>query len=484
MIFAFLAVNASSQVYLWRDDGGKEHRTSDFAKVPQDKLSIQCVTKSLSVLSGECLIVEGGHVVRLIGVDVASGSLSWDKTRDGQAQRRLQELVAGKILTLSFDQNFKNSSHQTLVYIHTDDGTFLNEVLLAEGLAALIETSPTSRHKRRLAAAEKSVKTQHVGMWRKRSTKAKKPVVKPIKGFSLGLYSRQDSYDYLPFLREQVAIGATDILLITPWFLEHFTSCQIVPKPQRSCSLAVVSRVIRQARALGLRVAVMPIILLWKPDDDHWRGNIAPKDQEDWFLAYQEFIGAFASLAEDAGAQELLVGSEFSSLEKDEVHWREVIRGIRRRFSGILSYSANWDHLVTIKWWDALDAVGMTGYHSLTKSDNPSVEELTKAWQRIRKELESILEHIARPYFFSEMGYASLDGINKDPWDYVSPKKTDNQEQADCFEAWFRAWQNPPAKFRGAFFYTWWRNQDADDKRQYTVHGKPAADIIRKWYTK
>ncbi len=445
---------------------------------------MRCETKVTQVLSGETFKVEGDHTIRLIGVDAPAHGLSWSQAWAQESQAALEKIALGQDVTLTFDDNRKNARFETLAYARTPSGAFLNQEMLKLGLGAFLEPDKNKRFAQELRGAEEDAKKRKAGFWRKLRQKKPTPTAHPIKGFSLGLYSRDDNYDYQPFLREQVAIGATDILLITPWFLDHFTSCEMVPKKTRSTSLPMVGRVIRQAKSLGLRVAIMPIVLLWKPTDDHWRGDIKPKDQDDWFLSYQEFMGAFASLAEENHADELLVGSEFSSLERDEPHWRQVIRSVRRRFSGLLSYSANWDHLNVIQWWDDLDAIGMTGYHSLTKKDDPSIEELTQAWRRVRKELEMTLANEKKPYFFSEMGYASLDGINKDPWDYVSPQKVDWKEQADCYEAWFRVWQNGAPRFRGAFFYTWWRNKDKDDKRQYTVHGKPACEVIKKWYKK
>ncbi|MFT7616902.1 MAG: endonuclease YncB(thermonuclease family) [Planctomycetota bacterium] len=483
LIFVLLVeAPARGQVFHWLDQKNKSHQTTVFAEIPQYALpSLRCTTKILDVPTGQQVIVEGGHRIQLIGVDAPDGPLSWDGTIARLAKHHLETLAKGKEVEIKFDRNFKNAKFETLGYVWSNDGTFLNTSMIAAGLAAPLATDQNARFAKDFEQAGQKARRAKKGMWQ--NAKASPELSrKRMKGFSLGLYSRDAAYDYTPLLKEQVAIGATDVLLVTPWFLEHHKSCEIVPKKHRSTPLPMVARAARQARELGLRVAIMPIVLLWKPEDDHWRGNIEPRDADDWFLNYQEFIGAFASLAEQAGAAELVVGSEFSSLERDEEHWREVIRGVRGRFHGTLSYSANWDHLTVIQFWDALDAIGMTGYHSLTKKNDPSIPELVLAWRKVRTTLEKELKYTKKPYFFSEMGYASLDGINKNPWDYVSPKVIDWQEQADCYEAYLQVWEEASTRFLGAFFYTWWRNKDSDDKRQYTVYGKPAEDVIRKWF--
>ena len=54
-------------------------------------------------------------------------------------------------------------------------------------------------------------------------------------------------------------------------------------------------------------------------------------------------------------------------------------------------------------------------------------------------------------------------------------------EQADCYRAYIATWSGQKGLFRGAFFYTWWRNDDETDVREYSVYGKPAQKILRDW---
>ena len=471
---------ALAQKFIWVNDQGQTWESRDFAAIPETaKPHLRCIAKVMKVLSGERIEVEGGHPIRLIGVDAPQPPLAWSPDKARKARIRLAELVSGKTVTLTFDNDFKDGHFDTLAYVWDEKGQLINAQLLTEGLARALETVPNLKQAPALRAAEAEARQHRRGLWASQRRQAQQSD-ESFQGFSLGLYSRRDDYDYSPFLREMKSIGCRHVLLVTPWFMDHFDSCKIQPKSKRTTSLPMVHRVVKQAKALGLSVGLMPIVLLWKPGKDHWRGNIAPKEEADWFRSYQEFIAAFADLAEDAEADLLMIGSEFSSLEQKSGRWRAVAQEARKRFRGRLSYSANWDHVDAIDWWSEVDLIGMTGYHSLTDKNEPTVEELCAGWKKIRQDLLKVLDSRNKPYFFSEIGYASLDGINKNPWDYVSPDTVDLDEQKDCYEAYFRTWAKAPANFRGAFFYNWWRNRDDDDQRQYTIYGKPAEELIRR----
>ncbi|MCB9834028.1 MAG: hypothetical protein H6807_16325 [Planctomycetes bacterium] len=481
VVLTAAATELPAQLFRWRDDEGLARAGKNPDEAPLGaRETMTGSVRVVEVLDGERFRVEGDLVVRLIGLDAPDGALSHDEAATVASRRALAALIEGKDLELRFESRLRDPRGVLRAWAIMPEGELLNELSIAGGHARLIHQAGGLRFRDRLEAAEQKARTAKRGLFAgDDASPPPRSLVHPFTGFALGLYAQDPEHDYTPLLREQKEIGARDLLLVTPWFMDDHKATTIEPMPGRSCTLATVARTARQARALGLEVGLMPIVLLRNPDRDHWRGNIAPADRDDWFDSYGEFIAAFADIARDTGARMLMVGSEYSSLEGETERWQEILRDLRRRFPGLLSYSANWDHVQALGFRDDLDAIGMTGYHSLTGRDDPSVAELTEAWRRLRAKLEAELDGHGIPYFFSELGYASLDGINRNPWDYVSPTRTDPQEQADCFEAYLRAWAEPGPLFRGAYYYTWWRNDDASDERGYTVRGKPAEKLLR-----
>jgi endonuclease YncB( thermonuclease family) len=476
------AASLSAQEYHWTDARGQKRVGKRFEDCPASRReSLVCRVAIKKVLDGEHLLVEGGHRIRLAGVDAPDLLSVEGAPAAAAARKKLSELIGDGAVELRFDQRLKDARFATFAWVRNAQGLDLNRELVRSGTAYAMTAPGIARYAEGLLAAQAEARRKKRGLWAAKLPKPKFDAKAPFRGFSLGLYASTDDFDYLPFLREMKEIGCVDVLLITPWFIPDHLEASFRPKTGRSIPMTRLLKVMQQAHSLGLRPSLMPIILLEESGENYWRGNIKPKDPRAWMIAYEEMLLRFADCARRGACDLFLIGSELSSMERYESSWRGIVKSVRQRFDGRLSYSANWDHLTTIRWWDALDLIGTTGYHELTKSKSPAVDELTASWTRIREELRLVLEPLGKPWFFTELGYASLDGIAANPWDYVSPEKTDPGEQADCYEAWIRAWATARKPFHGAFFYTWWRNGDASDAREYSVHGKPAEAVIRRY---
>jgi hypothetical protein len=225
---------------------------------------------------------------------------------------------------------------------------------------------------------------------------------------------------------------------------------------------------------------LFPILWVEKRAIGDWRGTLAPKDPEQWWRSYGQFIEHYARLAKEAGAHILSVGSEFASLEGERDRWVELIGRIRRIFDGQLLYSANWDHYVEVSFWDQVDLAGLTGYYRLTMNAEASQAELTKAWRLIRNKILKWQSTMGRPLVFTELGYPSLDGAASSPWDYTTGKPLDLEEQRRCFQAFADAWADEP-RLRGVFFWNWWGPGKGTDT-WYTIKAKPAEAVMRAWF--
>jgi hypothetical protein len=92
------------------------------------------------------------------------------------------------------------------------------------------------------------------------------------------------------------------------------------------------------------------------------------------------------------------------------------------------------------------------------------------------------------PVIFTEIGYLSTDGTNQEPSNYQlqddMQRKTDLQEQADCYEATFQAvWGK--SWLYGMYWWYWQPNPDAggSNNRDYTPQNKPAQGVLTHWYS-
>ena len=160
---------------------------------------------------------------------------------------------------------------------------------------------------------------------------------------------------------------------------------------------------------------------------------------------------------------------------------------MRSRFDGKLTYSANWDHVDEIGFWDELDVVGMTAYFELTEKDGPTVDELVAAWTPIKERLLGLQARVKKPILFTEVGYPAQTGANRQPWNYLlyrdsQKTKPDEREQADCFRALFRTWTDAPRAFEGMYIWNWWRHEDPKSDLGYSVFGRSAHAVIKQHF--
>ena len=305
----------------------------------------------------------------------------------------------------------------------------------------------------------------------------------PFKaGIALGLFSRNVDYDYDELIQEIGEHGAGWVALFYNMYQRNGTSSSMGPLTRIRDQERIIRRSAEQAHRRGLKVLSFPVVLLRRPREDEWRGNLAPRNVDRWFRNYGEHIVRLARLAEELKIEAFCVGSEFSSLELHGNRWRELIAQVRQVYSGEVIYSANWDHYQRMPFWNAVDAIGLSGYFELTRSTDPSLEKLTEEWTRLRKTILAWRgrEQGSKPIVFTEIGYSNQDGTNMYPWDYAREAPPDPREQAMCYEAFIRAWHGQPG-FGGAFFYNWFGFDSLTDTG-YSPRGKPAAQLIKIWY--
>jgi len=304
----------------------------------------------------------------------------------------------------------------------------------------------------------------------------------PERGVAFGLFASAQSYDYRPLLEEMKReTGATHVSLAWVWWQHDVRATRIAAHETWSPSEAQILATIRHAKRLGLHVTAFPIVRLVESAPGEWRGRIAPTNERDWWESYGEFIEHAARLAAKGGADRLSVGSELVSRERMRGRWQALIDRLRLVSPSLeLMYSANWDHFEPVAFWDLVDVVGMTAYFELTKSHAPSLDELVAAWSPVRKQIERFAAALGRRVVITELGYPSLDGSARYPWDETRQAKIDLEEQAIAYEAAARAWSDAPT-LAGLYWWNWFGFGGPADG-DYTPRGKPAAKVISRWY--
>ncbi len=298
------------------------------------------------------------------------------------------------------------------------------------------------------------------------------------RGVALGLFvhDRDPAYEvatYAAFLHEIRDLGATHVMLVVRGVQDDVRATSI----EAEVTDAVVVDTLRHAKALGLRTFVMPTIHLRNRAKNEWRGRLVPTDRREWWRAYRRFIFRYARMKPDL----LAVGSELLTMERDEKRWRNLIADLRRVFPGRLTYSANWDHYPQLPFWDALDIVGVNAYTPLSDTPNPDEASLVRGWAPFTQALRAWAARHGHRYVLTEVGFPSHPLAAKRPWDHTHRGHPDPQLQLRCWRATLRAWHDDP---RLAGLYAWnWFGVGGEDDAGYTPRGKPAAEVLRYWFS-
>lgn len=297
-----------------------------------------------------------------------------------------------------------------------------------------------------------------------------------------GHYRVRETYG--PLLQEIADLGANSVLLCFPAHMEHaraqaiFLDIRKIPPPDD------IHWLLRRARELGLRPFVMPVVLLRHPRGSEWRGVIDPPDWDEWWEQYREVVVYFADACREGQAEALLVGSELVSTEKYTARWKEVIRAAREHFAGgKLGYSANWDHYRPIEFWEQLDFVGMTSYNTLAEKKDPSVDEIVKRWEPVKREILAWQRQVGKPILMTEVGWCSQEGAATAPWNYYQNQvatEAGHEEQRRLYEAFIRVWGAAP-ELMGVIWWEWGTAPGGASDFGYTPKGKPAEKLLRAW---
>jgi len=292
-----------------------------------------------------------------------------------------------------------------------------------------------------------------------------------------------DSYQPKPTVRALKRLrklGVDTVTILAVWTQSNPRSADIAPHGVAVQDKRLIAAV-RAAKRLHMRVILRPYIDLL---DGNWRGQIKPTDVSAWFASYDRFILRYAKLAQRLGVDGFCVGSEMGSMTKKYPNqWRALVAAVRQRFSGFVIYQANWgDEVRQITWWDAVDAISISGYYELAQSFGYSAEDLVASWGSTYDELQALSATWHRPIMFGEIGYRSVEGSAIHPWDPTTHLPRDPRDQAISYQAAFRVWYRSPF-FRG---FEWWysspRTALASQPGGDHMPAAPARAVLSDWY--
>ena len=251
-------------------------------------------------------------------------------------------------------------------------------------------------------------------------------------------------------------------------------------------NVRAVERAVTQAHAEGLRVLLVPH--LWV-ESGEWRALVDPGDDaawNRWAKAYAAFVVGWARVAEHAGVDLLSVGVEMRAwvTTTHAPSFLDVIRDVRRAYSGPLTYAANWDDVDRTVILGALDVIGVNAFFPLATHAGAGMSELLRGGEEVRVKMRALAATWKKPILFTEIGYTTRPDPAVEPWtwpDAMAHVTVDQDAQAAAYTALLAPLLDEPW-FAG--FLAWRVYSDPDDLSQeaewgFSPRGKLSELVLR-----
>jgi hypothetical protein len=250
-----------------------------------------------------------------------------------------------------------------------------------------------------------------------------------------------------------------------------------------------IGRMIAQAKARGLRVLLIPHLWVETPG---WRGEIDPGGEQRWRdyqASYRRFILAWADAAQTFGADGFSIGVECKSWSgRFGEYWTELIAEARAVFHGALTYSANWDEVEGVLFWDQLDWIGVNAFYPLASAPRASDRVYAENAGRALDSLLGFATIVGKPSVLVEVGYTSRPDAAVEPWlwpDGMQGVAVDEREQARALAAITGAAAARPGVL-GMFVWRYYANLDDVSQEAawgFSPHAKLAESVLERVFS-
>lgn len=315
-----------------------------------------------------------------------------------------------------------------------------------------------------------------------------------IKGYTWGFYSGSGKFmteAAVQSMERLASNGLNWICIPVNCFQETFYSLNIFSLFGRTQTDEEVRFAIQKAKSLGLKVCLKPMVDCL---DRSWRARINfPTETDDywdkWFASYTRFMTYYAALAESEGVEMLCTGCEMAGMDSQADRCEKLIAEVRKVYTGTVMHNINHGDELRFPWLGCVDVIGISAYYPVSEPGDNSLDTMLKNWAKRREQVRACHEHYGKPVMFAEIGVRNERGCTMYPWDfkYRPDAPYDEQEQADFYEAAMRTmWDEP--YFCGFFWWDWKAvlppEEKAHENKDFTVFGKKAEGVLKKWYTK
>lgn len=294
-------------------------------------------------------------------------------------------------------------------------------------------------------------------------------------------------------VRDLKATGADTVSFVIQYYQYDRFASDIYSSWNTPTDESLISG-INYVHSLGMKAVLKPHLNI---EVGGWRAEINARDRAAWYRNYNDKLQHVVDIANQTGAEGIVVGSElvsmatYTSNAANTAEWIKMINQVRSRYSGFLTYSANWgesgfaEEVAHIGFWPQLDYIGISAYYELAKgSTNPPIEAFMTSWNKWETtKIKPLYDQFKKPIIFTEVGYRSMVNAHSQPWDWQENGAADETEQQKLYEALFRFWDTKPY-LAGVYLWNWDIDPNAGGSGHngYTPQNKKAEGTMTAWF--
>jgi len=120
--------------------------------------------KVIKVIDGDTIVLEGGEIVRYIGIDTPETNKENGDCFSQEAFDKNKELVEGKEVKLRKDVSERDKYGRLLRYVWVND-LFVNEYLVKQGYASASTFPPDVKYADDFVKYQKQARKDNLGLW-------------------------------------------------------------------------------------------------------------------------------------------------------------------------------------------------------------------------------------------------------------------------------------------------------------------------------
>ena len=286
-----------------------------------------------------------------------------------------------------------------------------------------------------------------------------------------------DETDFSEHLTRMKQNGINSIFL-SPVFFTESPSSDSIFATSATLPDSQLYRAITLAEQNGFTVALKPLVNCL---DDMPRYKINPANFETWFLSYKKFILHYFTIAETFHHTGFVIGTELDGVS-DSRPFLHLCDSLRSNSTISIIYSGSYNHFITTTLWDHVDIMGINAYFNLDNSEPPSPAVLHESWNYWLNLINQYAEIHNKQVMITETGFLSRPDAAQNPGSFSGTPVSDLSVQKECYEALL----SQAALFtsiKGIYFWQWELGDNGRiDCCDYTPRGKPAEDVVKKYW--